>query len=340
MGLVFNPSDVQGITGPVAPTAAKASVVRALLAKHGVTAPPPSVVAAPPQPAVVAPPVPGNVPPPPDAPTINVAGDALAAPVNTPPVVAPDVTIKKPGMLDRIGDYLKSDDGRATMMRFAAGAFNGGLGGGLTAATNFADQRRAQEAAAVTEAQKLALAGKQVDNTYNLGLGNLGIKSQEVGETASNDRANQGLRAYEINSTNARANQATGEKRYEHVTPSGDVQTTEAGANYRHDTTSGDTTTQQAGENERAVAANQKDIAVANIGHPAPQNTVHLHYTTTPGLFAAMHGAAVNAVRPSQVRPNMPAAGQPVRVNSDADYAALPSGASFLAPDGSTRVKP
>lgn len=85
-------------------------------------------------------PAPVSVAAPPPAPLDHMAGPTMA-----------DVAAGLPqgdipqhrGILGRIGDTLHDPTFRAQALRFGMGAFQGGVGGGLKAATDFTEQRRA-----------------------------------------------------------------------------------------------------------------------------------------------------------------------------------------------------
>lgn len=94
-----------------------------------------------------------------------------------------DAPPRRDGFMDRIGDFLKSDEGRATMMRFAAGAAEGGLAGGLAAATQFADQRRSRAEEREDKRLDRDIRGRAVDQDYELGRDRIGValRGQDLG---------------------------------------------------------------------------------------------------------------------------------------------------------------
>jgi hypothetical protein len=331
----------RGMDGFAAP--ASHSLIQALLAKHGASMPTAKAGD-----GMVAPPAPGpDIKPPGDMsavvdslPTVKPL-DQLAVDPALAATASPPTMTYKPGVGDRIGDFLKSNDGRATMMRFAAGAFNGGFGGGLNAATRFADERGEHEASAAEHAAEMALRQKQIDNVYNLGLGRLDIDALGTEETGRHNRSTEGIDRSRIQSDLYRHDTPSGdtrarvaEDRFQHTTPSGDTVTTQAGENYRHGAVSGDTAATQAGEDRRNTADNQTQIMRDRIAR-APTISTHAHYTTTPEEYAR-NGPRL---RPSEVKPMAGDQGV-VSVASDADYAALASGTKFKGPDGQIRVKP
>lgn len=135
-------------------------------------------------------------------------GEALAAP-------------PRRNAFDRIGDFLRSDEGRAAMMRFAAGAADGGLGGGLRAATSFVDQRRAAREEREDKAADRSIRQQDVDQTGEYQRGSL-----------DNTRRGQDM-------TYDTATMEEGGRNRRHGSPSGSDIVRERGANYRHANPSG-----------------------------------------------------------------------------------------------------
>jgi hypothetical protein len=272
----------------------------------------------------------------------GAAPDVLGAHGADPITSAFAANAAKPrnGFLQHIGDFLHSNEGRAEAMRFAAGAFSGGMGGGLKAATDFADQRHHEQIAGASAAADRALRERELNDTRDYRTGELDLTRGQNDATRQHYERGDANDQYRTNSENWRArlheggetsrtamheqgeNVRTGanigEKRFEHATPSGDVET------------------QQSGETARNTQDNQASIMAARIGHPTGGDTIHLKYQATPETLGAKHAAAVAAVRPSQVQPN----DAPVKISSDAEYNALPSGKKFTGPDGQVRVKP
>lgn len=93
--------------------------------------------------------------------------------------------IKKPGgFFDRIGDFITSDEGRATLLRSGAATINGGIGAGIEAGAKFADERKGLMAAREQALAELGLKqqgldqqGQHYDNNFQLGLMGEGNKS-------------------------------------------------------------------------------------------------------------------------------------------------------------------
>ncbi|AYJ85782.1 hypothetical protein D3Y57_07085 [Sphingomonas paeninsulae] len=106
----------------------------------------------------------GDNPAVPDAPSI--------APTNMAPPVIPNAHVSGNGIFDRIGDFVKSDEGRGALLRSGAATLNGGLGAGIAAGANFVDQRH-QDAA---KQQQLTMENR----LKQMGLG---IQQQSVDQT-------------------------------------------------------------------------------------------------------------------------------------------------------------
>lgn len=344
-----------GAGGSAAP-AIGTPLIKALLAKHGQAMP--DAGPGTPAPAAVADgPQVGSDVSSPEAQLSNVFDKMPTA--DMPAVMAPggDSGIKdafaanaaKPrGFLDRIGDFLHSDEGRATAMRFAAGAFDGGMAGGLKAATGFADERRHERAVTGAADADRAERGREFDATDAFRTGQLDLQRDQNGETIRHNKAGEDVDWGRIGNDRHNHDTASGDARLSsstsilnHLNPSGDVVASQAGQNYRHDNASGDTITTQAAETGRNDADNRTALGVANINHQQPRNTVHVRYQATPGTLHSQHEAAVNAIRGATPEAQPGDAGAMVHhVANDAQYEALPSGTRFQGPDGQVRVKP
>lgn len=248
------------------------------------------------------------------------------------------------GFLDHIGDFLHSDEGRAQAMRFAAGAFKGGMAGGLDAATDFADRRHHENAAAAAAAADRDERGREFDENHQFHLGQLDATRDQNRETAEHYRRGDMNDSRRIDADLYKHDTPSGGDRlsnqtsiYKHLNPSGDARLSTSERRFEHLTPSGDTETTQAAETARNTQDNQTAITTARIGHEPPKDTIHVHYQATPETLGAKHAAAVAAVRPSQAQPT---SGAPTKVASDEEYNALPSGARFIGPDGQVRIKP
>jgi hypothetical protein len=337
-----------GAGGSAAPAVGQ-PLIKALLAKHGMASP--------------GGPAPGGAPMPDAAPAV---GSDIASPeartanvfdnLDMPPGIrdASGGSVKdvlaaptKPrGFLDRIGDFLHSDEGRATAMRFAAGAFDGGMAGGLKAATGFADERRHERAVTGAADADRAERSREFDATDAFRTGQLDLTRDQNAETARHNQAGEGLEGrrigadlYKHDTPSGDASLHSSTTRYTHDRPSGDTIVNTGERRFEHITPSGDVVTQQAGETARNDADNRTSILNTLREHPAPHDSIHLHYQATPQTLGAQHRAAVAAVRPSEVQPGDN--GETVHhVANDDQYNALPSGARFMGPDGKVRVKP
>jgi hypothetical protein len=331
MAYMLGPSDfgLPSIVPPSVPPVGQ-SVVKALMAKHGVNVPSGSPTA----PAAVAIPKPDLA----AAAPVDIAGGnaPMSAGPNDAAALAALPGMKPPGFLDRIGGYLGSDEGKAQMLRFAMGAFKGGMGGGLEAATNFADERGKENARTAQDQAENAFRTRQLDDTNAYRLGQIDLQADENAETARWHRDQSANDVYRTDSENKRAvyhegaetgrtgmvqagedrrtGAQIGEKQWEHITPSGD------------------TTETQQGENRRTVFNNQNANMRTEMQY-GPKINLHTHYTTTPEEFAK-NGPRLRA---SQVQP---ADATVQQISSDAEYNSLASGSKFRGPDGQVRVKP
>lgn len=331
-------------------------LIKALLAKHGASLPElPAIDAAPKVGAQVGPDAS------PEARAGNVF-DSLSSFGSTAPdsVLGGDgmsgikasltANAAKPrGFMDRIGDFLHSDEGRAEAMRFAAGAFKGGMGGGLESATTYADKRHHDQAAAASDEADRAMKTTEMGDNRAWHLGQLDNEAAQNEATRRHYERGDLNDSRRIASENYRHDTPSGDARvqsqtsiYTHLKPSGDKQLDVGEQRYEHENASGDTAMTQGNENLRNAATNQTAITTANIGHQPPRDTVHVRYQATPQTLGAQHQAAVAAIHPSAVKPAEPGdAGSPVHhVANDDQYNALPPGSRFMGPDGQVRVKP
>ena len=115
----------------------------AMGAKPGLTMP--DILSKPSGAPPMAPAMPMGAPPP------QLAMPAMAAPetsgmgglMNT---MEPAKRLTKPGVFDRIGDFINSDEGRGALLRSGAATLQGGLGAGVAAGANWIDKRKADAA--------------------------------------------------------------------------------------------------------------------------------------------------------------------------------------------------
>jgi hypothetical protein len=255
---------------------------------------------------------------------------------------------KPRGFLDRIGDFLHSDEGRAQAMRFAAGAFKGGMGGGLEAATSFADKRHHEAAETASAEADRAMKTQELGDNRAWHLGQLDNEAAQNAETTRHNQAGEGNAEYGINSENWRHTHPSGDASlrsrtdiYKWLHPSADTVTTQTGENYRHGTASGDTVTTQAGENYRhdnppPVPTPPGYTETSTTTDPVPKSSGFLGFGGHPAAPKTVVTTRT-PVRPSEVQPT---SGAPTKVSSDEEYNALPSGSRFIGPDGQVRVKP
>lgn len=327
---------------------------------------------------------PGAVPPPAPAPIIPArpaAPVALPQPMAMPdgpsiadmrvpdfasslPGVTPDMEgalaapPRREGFFDRIGNFLRSDEGRATMMRFAAGAAKDGLAGGLGAATEFADTRRARAEEREDKGLDRMIRSRAIDNDYELGTDQNNIsregqanqrdiaemeeggRNRRYGAPSGSDilRSRVDMATHANPSGNAQLSYRLGLRgqdldRYQHDTPSGNVRMNESGANYRHNTPSGD--------------------ARLGIGSKAPHGKRVTQYVIPAEKEWTGFGIGDGRVRRDTTKPErmvrdeeiipvseIQPGGDMPRPQSEAEYNALPPGTKFIAPNGTIRTKP
>lgn len=114
--------------------------------------------------------------------------------------------LKHQSLFDRMGSnissFLSSPEGRAELMRSGAATMTGGLGAGVTAATNYADQRRhdAEGARRFDLESALKERGVNIDafraaTDADLGTGKLALEEGDLEERGRHNRAGEGLEA-------------------------------------------------------------------------------------------------------------------------------------------------
>lgn len=238
---------------------------------------------------------------------------------------------KPRGFLDRIGDFLHSDEGRAALLRSGAATLQGGLGAGIQAGANFMDERRHERDSTATENHRLDLQERHLNNEDEYRRGQLDLQGEQNENTRQYQSGQLENDRYRTNSENYRSGlHETHEDYRTGVHEKGETGRTvynQSAANYRHDHPSGDTVYSQ----DQTTYREQNPVATPPAPHPNTLTT-HVHYTTTPDEYAR-NGPRL---RPSEVKPS----GGPAKISTDAEYNALPSGTSFVGPDGQTRVKP
>lgn len=329
-------------------------IIQALLAKHG-AAPPEAVPAGAAVAEVADPSVGAEVGP--EAQGGNVFDQLPTMSGGTPEIfgehgmdpikAALAANAAKPrGFMDRIGDFLHSDEGRGALLRSGAATLNGGLGAGIQAGADFVDHRRHERAVTAASDADRAERSREFDATDAFRTGQLDLTRDQNHETAEhyrrgdmNDSRRIDADLYKHDTPSGDASLQSTTTRYTHDRPSGDTVVNTGERRFEHLTPSGDVVTQQAGEDRRNTQDNQTSILNTLRDHPAPHDTIRLHYQATPQTLGAQHRAAVAAVRPSEVRPSGDSSA-PAKVSTDAEFDALPSGTRFIGPDGQVRIKP
>jgi hypothetical protein len=244
---------------------------------------------------------------------------------------------KPRGFLDRIGDFLGSDEGRAALLRSGAATLQGGLGAGIQAGADFVDRRRHERAAAASADADRQLDRERMNNTYNLGLGRLGIDSENSLETSRHNRAVEGNDTYRVDADLYKHRNPSGDVRtraavdlHTHDTPSGDTRLTTQERRFEHITPSGDTTTTQAAETARNTQDNQTQLMKEQMSR-TPRINIHARYQTTPEEFQR-NGPRL--ARPSEVKPQANTGADEVRYDAQGlAYKRGPNGEAMRAPE-------
>ena len=274
------------------------------------------------------------------------AGQAFTEAANLP--------IKQGGFFSRLGELLKQPGMSAALLRSGAATLNGGLGAGIEAGAAYMDKRGEREAEAAAGAEERQQRNRALDIQENLGLGKLALDEGDLFERRRSNRAKEGVDRYGIeaglkkhvtasgdtvareSAQNWRHSRPTGTavlneqgQNFRHVNPSGNAILNERGANYRHGTVSADT---RYSTDNGAKNLGFSETVTTQDAVPAEDNWFGADVPAQPKVVTTTR----TPVAPSQVQPNS----GPVRISSDADYAALPSGAKFMGPDGVLRQKP
>lgn len=244
------------------------------------------------------------------------------------------------GMLSRIGDYLKSDEGRAALFRSGATTLaSGNVGQGFLAGANMVDQRKSDRMAQSSAAAKAAFEEKKLNMGYDVDATNAGTaafkaKSEEAHYRRGDDNSRFGTESDNYRHSTPSADKLIGAKTdiYNHDNPSGDTRLKVDQDRYQWDHPSATATQQDQGATDRArlqYGNRSKTTTTSKTTVP-----VHLQGSQAEiaqqarNLGMGSGGAAVNA----------PAG--PVQISSDEEYNALPSGSQFIGPDGQVRMKP
>lgn len=129
---------------------------------------------------------------------------AMATPRLRPQdITAPDVgPIKGGGALSRIGDFLRSDQGRAALLRSGAATLTDGLGAGIQAGAGYIDRQKAianddrqQDFENNLATLRQQVAQQQADQTGVYQEGSLLNDSDRIRETGRSNRAQERLQA-------------------------------------------------------------------------------------------------------------------------------------------------
>lgn len=265
----------------------------------------------------------------------------------------PGPQMKKPGFLASLGQQLKDPEIRAALFRSGAETLaSGNIGAGFKAGADLVDKRRSAAAAAAQQGIENNQRQQQIENSYNLGLGGISIDEAKLVEARRAARAREGndddrLRVDLYKHNNPSGDKIVGERGANHRTELGEQGATQRtsmqqqGANYREHLS-------QDGQNFRHGTASG-DVRYRTEHPDEPTTTTTSEYPATPetstGGFLGFGATKVPAQPKRTVVTKGPAAsevkpGEPVAISSDADYDALPSGATFKAPDGTIRTKP
>jgi hypothetical protein len=104
------------------------------------------------------------------------------------------------GALHRIGDFMKSDQGRGALLRSGAATLDGGLGAGIKAGAEFVDGRNAAAAKQAQQDVENGLATGRLDldrlgqqQRDDLGWAGVDVNLRELGEVTRRNRASEGI---------------------------------------------------------------------------------------------------------------------------------------------------
>lgn len=130
----------------------------------------------------------------------------------------PADAIPQPGILDRIGAFLSSDQGRAALLRSAGATLEGGLGAGIAAGAGYIDRQKAIAAGGQQQqfenrlkTHDAALADLRQQQANDLGWAGVDVNLRQLGETTRSNRAREGLteRGQNVDRENNITNNAT-----------------------------------------------------------------------------------------------------------------------------------
>lgn len=104
------------------------------------------------------------------------------------------------GVLDKIGAFLKSDQGKAALLRSGAATLDGGLGAGIKAGAGYIDDQKATAAKSKQQGFENALATGKLDldklsqqQKNDLGLMGVDVDLRQLGETSRHNKAGEGI---------------------------------------------------------------------------------------------------------------------------------------------------
>lgn len=260
------------------------------------------------------PPAPGSAPPPPTVTPPTTATNAAPPPVDmgagaqpldhidAPPLQADNLPTVHRGILGSIGDTLHDPNFRAEALRFAMGAmspggggFGGGLSRGILAATQFADQRKADaektrefDAEQALKGRGLDLQGQEINNNFALGREGHAVQEYGINTDAATTRRGQDV----SERSNIRDNST-------HLTMNReDNQTSRANTHEQVGASILNNNNDNATARDVAAGRNATDIGVATInagtkGQLDPKDAMHGLGMVLPGLLGTNDAAGV-----------------------------------------------
>lgn len=151
---------------------------------------------------------------------VAVSGDGMAASsgMGTMDPMQAGKRFTNPGIMDRIGDFIGSDRGRATLLRSGAETMRNGLGAGIAAGAAYYDDQKEIEAKQMNWVSEMGLKTRQTDidqqtadQTGRYQEGRIDVDSTEAAIAAANsreaarkNRVNEGIDLVKEEGTNKR----------------------------------------------------------------------------------------------------------------------------------------